>query len=50
MQLTEEGALAAVQAVIKKPRIQHLELNENMLSAEGIRQLKACFCPALLGT
>ena len=40
MQLTEEGALAAAQAVIKKPNIRQLELNENVLSAGGVRQLQ----------
>ena len=40
MQLTEEGAAAAVQAVVKKQHMKALELNENQISAQGIRQVK----------
>lgn len=40
-QLTDDGALAAAQAVAKKPRLAALELNENQISAKGISKLKA---------
>lgn len=40
LQLTEEGALAAVQAVVKKQHMANLELNENQISSQGVRQVK----------
>ena len=40
VQLTERGALAAVQSVVKKPHLASLELNENQISFKGIAQLK----------
>ena len=32
--------LAAVQSVVKKPKLESLQLNENQISSRGIAQLK----------
>ena len=47
LQLTEEGALAAVQAVVKKQHMSKLELNENQISSQGVHQLKVSSLSAL---